>query len=230
MKILICEDEKSIRSFLKINFERNGFDVVEAETGEEAIRLTELEKPKVVVLDIMLPGISGIDVLKKLRKKHPDLGIIMLTAKGQDIDKIEGLKYGADDYVVKPFNPIEFILRTKALIRRLEDSKEEGKDKNIIKSNGFIIDKYSKTVQKDENYIELTPKEFTILRIFGENAGKAFSRDEILNLVWGYEFIGDPKIVDVNIRRLRSKIEKDASNPVYIETVWGTGYRWKKEE
>lgn len=230
MKILICEDEKSIRSFLKINFERNGFDVIEAETGEEAIRLTELEKPTVVVLDIMLPGISGIDVLKKLRKKYPDIGIIMLTAKGQDIDKIEGLKYGADDYVVKPFNPIEFILRTKALIRRLEDSKEAKNDKDVVESNGFIIDKYSKTVKKDEKYIELTPKEFTILKIFGENNGRAFSRDEILNLVWGYDFIGDPKIVDVNIRRLRSKIEKDASNPVYIETVWGTGYRWKKEE
>ena len=145
MKILICEDENSIRSFLKINFERNGFNVIEAETGEEALRLAELEKPIVVVLDVMLPGISGFEVCKKLRKKYPDIGIIMLTAKGQDIDKIEGLKYGADDYVVKPFNPIEFILRTKALIRRLEDSKESSENKNIIETNGFIIDKYSKT-------------------------------------------------------------------------------------
>ncbi|NLC66650.1 MAG: response regulator transcription factor [Clostridium sp.] len=230
MKILICEDESSIRSFLKINFERNGFNVIEAETGEEALRLTELEKPIVVVLDVMLPGISGFDVCKKLRKKYPDIGIIMLTAKGQDIDKIEGLKYGADDYVVKPFNPIEFILRTKALIRRLEDNKESSENKNIIESNGFIIDKYSKTIKKGDDYISLTPKEFTIIKIFAENQGRAFSRDEILNLVWGYEFIGDPKIVDVNIRRLRSKIEDDASEPIFIETVWGTGYRWKKDE
>jgi len=229
MKILICEDESSIRAFLKINFERNGFSVIEAGSGEEALRLTELEKPHVAVLDVMLPGIDGFEVCRRLRQTHPNIGIIMLTAKGQDFDKISGLEHGADDYVVKPFNPTEFILRTKALIRRLEDAKgieEEGK---LLVSRVFVMDKYSQTLKKEEEYIELTPKEFAIMKIFMENEGKAFSRDELLNLVWGYDFIGDPKIVDVNMRRLRSKIEDNPSEPQYIETVWGTGYRWGKE-
>lgn len=229
MKILICEDESSIRAFLKINFERNGFSVIEAGSGEEALRLTELEKPHVAVLDVMLPGIDGFEVCRRIRQTHPNIGIIMLTAKGQDLDKISGLEHGADDYVVKPFNPTEFILRTKALIRRLEDAKgieEEGK---LLVSRVFVMDKYSQTLRKGEEYIELTPKEFAIMKIFMENEGKAFSRDELLNLVWGYDFIGDPKIVDVNMRRLRSKIEDNPSEPQYIETVWGTGYRWGKE-
>lgn len=229
MKILICEDESSIRAFLKINFERNGFSVIEAGSGEEALRLTELEKPHVAVLDVMLPGMDGFEVCRRIRETHPNIGIIMLTAKGQDLDKISGLEHGADDYVVKPFNPTEFILRTKALIRRLEDAKgieEEGK---LLVSRVFTMDKYSQTLKKGEEYIELTPKEFAIMKIFLENEGKAFSRDELLNLVWGFDFIGDPKIVDVNMRRLRSKIEDNPSEPQYIETVWGTGYRWGKE-
>lgn len=229
MKILICEDEGSIRAFLKINFERNGFSVVEAESGEEALRLTELEKPHVVVLDIMLPGIDGYEVCRRLRESHPNIGIIMLTAKGQDTDKIVGLERGADDYVVKPFNPTEFILRTKALIRRLEEAKGIKDEGQLLESKGFIMDKYSQTLKKGKEFIELTPKEFAIMKIFLENEGKAFSRDELLNLVWGYDFIGDPKIVDVNMRRLRAKIEDSPSDPQFIETVWGTGYRWGKE-
>ncbi|MFH5837259.1 response regulator transcription factor [Proteiniclasticum sp. C24MP] len=229
MKILICEDESSIRAFLKINFERNGFSVIEAGSGEEALRLTELEKPHVAVLDVMLPGIDGFEVCRRLRETHPNIGIIMLTAKGQDLDKISGLEHGADDYVVKPFNPTEFILRTKALIRRLEDAKGIGEEGKLLVSRVFTMDKYSQTLRKGEEYIELTPKEFAIMKIFLENEGKAFSRDELLNLVWGYDFIGDPKIVDVNMRRLRAKIEDNPSEPQYIETVWGTGYRWGKE-
>ncbi|MGB4588547.1 MAG: response regulator transcription factor [Clostridiaceae bacterium] len=229
MKILICEDEGSIRAFLKINFERNGFSVVEAESGEEALRLTELEKPHVVVLDIMLPGIDGYEVCRRLRESHPNIGIMMLTAKGQDTDKIAGLERGADDYVVKPFNPTEFILRAKALIRRLEDAKGIKDEGQLLESKGFIMDKYSQTLKKGPEFIELTPKEFSIMKIFLENEGKAFSRDELLNLVWGYDFIGDPKIVDVNMRRLRAKIEDNPSDPQFIETVWGTGYRWGKE-
>jgi len=229
MKILICEDEGSIRAFLKINFERNGFSVVEAESGEEALRLTELEKPHVVVLDIMLPGIDGYEVCRRLRESHPNIGIIMLTAKGQDTDKIVGLERGADDYVVKPFNPTEFILRTKALIRRLEEAKGIKDEGQLLESKGFVMDKYSQTLKKGQEFIELTPKEFAIMKIFLENEGKAFYRDELLNLVWGCDFIGDPKIVDVNMRRLRAKIEDSPSDPQFIETVWGTGYRWGKE-
>jgi DNA-binding response OmpR family regulator len=228
MKILICEDESSIRAFLKINFERNGFSVVEAGSGEEALRLAELERPKVVVLDVMLPGIDGFEVCRRLREKHPEIGIIMLTAKGMDMDKITGLERGADDYVVKPFNPTEFILRTKALIRRLEEGKTVKKDEYKVESQGFVMDKYSQTIMKDSIVLDLTPKEYALMSIFLENPRKAFSRDELLNLVWGYDFIGDPKIVDVNIRRLRAKVEDNPSEPAFIETVWGTGYRWSR--
>jgi DNA-binding response OmpR family regulator len=173
----------------------------------------------------MLPGIDGFEVCRRLRATHPNIGIIMLTAKGQDGDKISGLEKGADDYVVKPFNPTEFILRTKALIRRLEEAKGIREDSQLLSSKGFTMDKYSQTLKKGEDTIELTPKEFAIMKIFLENEGKAFSRDELLNLVWGYDFVGDPKIVDVNMRRLRAKIEDNASDPQYIKT----GYRWGKE-
>ena len=226
-KILLVEDEISIRGFLKINFERSNFQVIEAGTGEEGIRKALLEKPDVAILDVMLPGIDGYQVCNELRKKFNKIGIIMLTAKGQDMDKIMGLEYGADDYIVKPFNPIEVTLRVKALLRRIQGDKEE-KNENTIEIQPFKLDLYSKTLYKNKSEIALTPKEFMLMKIFLENPGKAFSRDELLNLVWGIDFFGDSKIVDVNIRRLRAKIEDKSSEPMYIETVWGTGYRWKQ--
>ncbi|GFZ31375.1 DNA-binding response regulator [Clostridium zeae] len=226
-KILLVEDEDSIRGFLKINFERNDYKVIEANNGEEGIRLALLEKPDVAILDVMLPGIDGFKVCERLRKEYPNMGIIMLTAKGQDMDRIMGLEFGADDYVVKPFNPIEVTLRVKALLRRMDEKvdKSDG-DKLILEP--FEMNLYSQKLFKQQVEIDVTPKEFLLMKIFLENPGKAFSRDELLNLVWGVNFFGDPKIVDVNIRRLRSKIEDSASTPRYIETVWGTGYRWKK--
>lgn len=226
MKILLVEDEESIRGFLKINFQREKFNVIECENGEEGIRRAAIEKPDIAILDVMLPGIDGFTVCQQLREKFPNIGIIMLTAKGEDMDKIMGLQYGADDYVVKPFNPLEITLRVKALIRRLEDSKVE--DENTIKSEEFLLDLYSQSLFKNEIEIDVTPKEFLLMKIFLQNPGKAFTRDELLNLVWGIDFFGDPKIVDVNIRRLRAKIEEVPSKPKYIETIWGTGYRWKR--
>lgn len=226
-KILIIEDEDSIRGFIKINFLRNQFEVLEAASGEEGVRLAQLEKPDVVILDVMLPGIDGFKVCEILRKEIKGLGIIMLTARGQDMDKIMGLEYGADDYMVKPFNPMELILRVKALLRRIGNSEEDGRG-DVIESDPFKIDTVSQKAFKYQDEIDLTPKEFILLKIFMANPGKAFGRDELLNLAWGYDFFGDPKIVDVNIRRLRAKIEEDASNPSFIETVWGKGYRWKK--
>lgn len=224
-KILLVEDEVSIRGFLKINLMRNDFEVIEAGTGEDGIKMALQDKPDVAVLDVMLPGIDGFQVCNELRAKYPDLGIIMLTAKGQDMDKIMGLEYGADDYIVKPFNPLEVVLRIKAILRRIENKNEDNRDKLI---NGpFIIDLYSQKITKNGQEIDLTPKEYLIMKTFIENPNKAFSRDELLNSVWGYNYFGDPKIIDVNIRRLRAKIEKDASNPQFIETVWGIGYRWK---
>lgn len=227
--ILLVEDEESIRKFVKINLERNGFNVFEAGTGEDGIDIARKEKIDIVVLDLMLPGIDGFEVCEILRKEMPSVGIIMLSAKSQDVDKIMGLEYGTDDYMTKPFNPIELVLRIKSLSRRMEGSAEEEKDEMII-FHPFKIDSYARKFYKENDEIELTPTEYSIARLFIENPGKAFKRDEILNLVWGYDFMGDSKIVDVNIRRLRAKIEEDSSEPYYIETVWGVGYRWRDKE
>lgn len=224
-KVLLVEDEGSIRGFLKINFQRQGFEVIEADNGEDGLRLAYLEKPKFAILDVMLPGIDGFQVCQELRKTFSNMGIIMLTAKGQDMDKIMGLEFGADDYLVKPFNPSELILRVKAISRRMEETEPVNKD--LIQSGPFKLDLYSQKLFKNSDQIDVTPKEYMLFRMFIENPGKAFSRDELLNLIWGYDFVGDPKIVDVNIRRLRAKIEDNSSSPKYIETVWGTGYRWR---
>ena len=224
-KILLVEDEVSIRGFLKINLARNDFEIIEASNGEDGISKAMVEKPDVAILDVMLPGIDGFQVCNKLRSEFPNMGIIMLTAKGQDMDKIMGLEYGADDYIVKPFNPLEVVLRIKALLRRLENNTEN--KLNELVNGPFVISLYSQKITKDNVEIELTPKEYLIMKTFIENPNKAFSRDELLNKVWGYNYFGDPKIIDVNIRRLRSKIEENASTPQFIETVWGIGYRWK---
>ncbi len=226
-KILLIEDEASIRGFLKINLKRNNFDVLECDNGEEGIQIALLERPKIVILDVMLPGIDGFEVCKILREKISDIGIIMLTAKGQDMDKIIGLEYGADDYIVKPFNPMEVILRIKAILRRI--GKEE-KGNEILENGPFKIDLYSQKVSKNDVELDLTPKEYLLMKLFLENPKKAFTRDELLNILWGKNYFGDLKIIDVNIRRLRAKIENDSSAPKYIETIWGTGYRWNGKE
>ena len=227
MKILLVEDEESIRGFLRINFQREKFEVIECESGEEGIRKALIEKPDIAILDVMLPGINGFEVCQTLRNTFPNIGIIMLTAKGEDMDKIMGLQFGADDYVLKPFNPLEITLRVKALMRRIK-GEEDSEKVDSIEVDNFKLDLYSQSLYKDRIEIDVTPKEFLLMKIFMQNPGKAFTRDELLNLVWGIDFFGDPKIVDVNIRRLRAKIEDNSSKPKYIETVWGTGYRWKR--
>ncbi len=219
--ILVVEDEKSIRKFIKINLEREGFNVIESSTGEDAIEIYDNENIDLVVLDLMLPGIGGYKVCKLLRDKGDRLGIIMLTAKSQDIDKIKGLEYGADDYMTKPFNPKELVLRVESLLRRIPERKNK-----ILTFPPFSIDGYSKTFSKNNEIINLTPTEYKLMKLFLENPKRAFTRDELLDLVWGYEYVGDTKIVDVNIRRLRSKIEDHPSKPEYIKTVWGIGYKW----
>ena len=225
-KILIIEDEESIRGFLKINLKRNGYEVIEADNGELGVKLALKEKPAIIILDVMLPGIDGFKVCKIIRNEDEKVGIIMLTAKSQDLDKIMGLEYGADDYIIKPFNPMELLLRIKALLRRISDYEEK---KGIIQGK-FKLDIYAKRIFKNNKEIDLTPKEYSIIKLFIENPNKAFSRDELMDLVWGEDYIGDPKIVDVNIRRLRSKIESSSSKQGYIETIWGFGYRWRGEE
>lgn len=206
-KILIVEDEDSIRGFLKINLKRNGFEVLETDNGEEGLEILESEDPVLIILDVMLPGIDGFEVCKRAREKKDNIGIIMLTAKGQDMDKIMGLEYGADDYMVKPFNPMELLLRIKAILRRIGGNKEN----NIIRNGIFTIDSYGKKVFKGGKEIDLTPKEYSLIKLFIENPNKAFSRDELLDLVWGKDYFADSKIIDVNIRRLRSKIEDSSS-------------------
>lgn len=224
-KILIIEDEESIRGFLKINLKRNGYEVIEADNGELGVKLALKEKPAIIILDVMLPGIDGFKVCKIIRNEDEKVGIIMLTAKSQDLDKIMGLEYGADDYIIKPFNPMELLLRIKVLLRRISDYEEK---KGIIQGK-FKLDIYAKRIFKNSKEIDLTPKEYSIIKLFIENPNKAFSRDELMDLVWGEDYIGDPKIVDVNIRRLRSKIECSSLNEKFIETIWGFGYRWRDD-
>lgn len=228
-KILICDDEEHIRQFMKINLEYAGFDIVEAGTGEEALKLADEEEPSVFILDIMLPGISGYEVCDSIRKKYPKVGIIMVSAKSQDIDKILGLERGCDDYIIKPFNPQELILRVKSLMRRvnLNPAGDSGEEVKSLSDGPFTLDIYSKTFYKDDREIDVTPTEFTILEYFIKNKGKAMTRDEIMKETWGDNYSNDTKIVDVNIRRIRAKIEENPAKPEFIETVWGTGYRWK---
>lgn len=227
IKVLLVEDEDNIRQFTKINLAREGFEILEAESGEKGVELAELNKPDVAVLDIMLPGIDGFEVCKILRNKFPDIVIIMLTAKTQDNDKIEGLERGADDYLTKPFNPRELILRIKSVLRR---SPQKQNNSQIIEDETFKLDMYSRNFYKNGKEITLTPTELNIIKLLMQNPGKAITRDELMDKAWGEDFIGDAKIVDVNMRRLRSKIEEDSTHPKYIVTVWGVGYRWENKK
>lgn len=225
-KILLIEDESHIRKFVNISLKREGFQVIEADSGEKGIEEAGKESPDIVILDIMLPGIDGYEVCKFLKKNYPEMGIIMLTARAQDRDKIEGLENGADHYIVKPFNPLELIAIIKSLLRRMYIG-DNIRRKELI-SGEFKLDLNSKTLYKNDDEIELTPKEYLLMKLFMENPSKAFTRDELLDMVWGYNYIGENKIIDVNIRRIRSKIEANPSKPRYIETVWGTGYKWRE--
>ncbi len=229
MKVLLLEDEKSIRDFVRINLKREGYEVIEAGTGEEALDLADQQSDIVIaILDVMLPGIDGFEVCGQLRKRYPRLGIIMLTAKSQELDKVMGLEFGADDYVSKPFSPAELLARVKALHRRLTPIPE-AEDKNEINIAPFTLLLDERKLTRAEQEIDLTPKEFAIIKLLAENANKAISRDEILTAVWGQFFVGDLKIVDVNIRRIRQKIEDDPAHPAFLETVWGYGYLWRKD-
>ena len=223
--ILLVEDEQNIRSFLKINLKRNNYDIQEADTAEKGLEIAQNNTIDIAILDVMLPGMDGYELCHRLRDMYPSIGIIMLTAKGQDMDKVMGLEYGADDYMVKPFNPLEVVLRVKALLRRMENNLIVAT--NEIVSGNFKLDLYSKRLYKNDKEIDVTPKEYLLMKVFMTNPNRAFTRDELLDLAWGKDFFGDSKIIDVNIRRLRSKIEEYSSEPTYIETVWGIGYRWR---
>jgi DNA-binding response OmpR family regulator len=225
--VLIVEDDDNIRRFISINLANNGFVVSEAAFGEEALQSFEVSQPDVIVLDIMLPDTNGFEICQKLREKDPAVIIVFLTARGQDLDKIKGLEIGADDYIVKPFNPLELVARIKAILRRTETALKP--QRSILQSGPLRMDLNSNKLFKHDVIIELTPKEFQLIKTFLEHPETALSRNELMNLVWGEDYIGDPKTVDVHVRKLREKIEEDSSNPHWIETVWGLGYRFRKD-
>ena len=224
-KVLVLEDEENIRSFVVINLKRAGYETIEAGTGEEALALIK-EDPgiKVALLDIMLPGIDGFEVCRRIRATNAKIGIIMLTARSQEMDKVTGLMTGADDYVTKPFSPAELTARVDALFRRA--GGEEPAQAGEIVQPPFLLNTRNRTLEKNGQRIKLTQVEYSIMKVFMENPGKALSREEILDMVWGRDYFGELKIVDVNVRRLRLKIEDNVQNPTYITTVWGYGYKW----
>ena len=225
-KVLVLEDESSIRSFIVINLTRAGYDVIEAETGEMALE-TLKEHPDICValLDVMLPGIDGFEVCRRIRATNTAIGIIMLTARSQEMDKVTGRMTGADDYVTKPFSPAELTARVDALFRRAGGGIV-AENPGEIRQAPFLLNTSNRTLEKNGERVKLTQVEYSIIKMFMENPGKALSREEILDMVWGRDYFGELKIVDVNIRRLRLKIEDNAQNPTYINTVWGYGYKW----
>lgn len=229
-KILILEDEIGIRSFVSINLKREGYDVIEAGTGSEAIeKLNSEPNITVALLDIMLPDMSGVDVCRYIREKYENMGIIMLTAKAQEDDKIEGFVAGADDYMIKPFSVKELLFRVSALIRRVKKDNDTRKS-SVLDLPPFSLDINKRKLYKDGNVVDLTPTEFSIVKFLMMNASDSLSRDQILQEVWGSTELYDYKIVDVNIRRIRNKIEEDPSKPKYILTAWGYGYTFRRAD
>ena len=228
----MAEDEQTIREFVVINLKRAGYECFEASNGEEALEIYERENGNfdVAVLDIMMPGTyDGLAVCRELRKKSGSIGIIMLTARTQEMDKVTGLMMGADDYVTKPFSPSELVARVDAIYRRvaIAEMRMDNNFKEEIRSGEFSLNLRSRALMKRGKPIELTQVEFQIMEYFFSNPGAALDRTKILKHVWGESYVGEEKIVDVNIRRLRMKVEDEPSNPKHIVTVWGLGYKWE---
>ncbi|MBS7360344.1 MAG: response regulator transcription factor [Oscillospiraceae bacterium] len=230
-KVLIAEDEGAIREIISITLKRAGYDVVEAEDGQQALDLYGENNGDfdVVLLDIMMPNVDGLEVCKRLRQQSGTVGIIMLTAKTQEMDKVSGLLNGADDYITKPFSPLELMARVDSVCRRVTmsaqaNAKNTRTDKITIEP--FELNLRNRSLYKNGELIELTQVEFQIIEYFFLNAGKALSRTDILKEVWGESYYGDEKVVDVNIRRLRMKVEEQPSIPKHLVTVWGMGYKW----
>ena len=231
-KILVAEDEQAIREFVVINLKRAGYDTLEAGSGDEALRIYERENGNidVALLDIMMPGEhDGLAVCRRLREKSGSIGIILLTARTQEMDKVSGLMMGADDYVTKPFSPSELVARVDAVYRRvaLEQTRSENNFKEEIRSGEFVLNLRNRSLTKAGNPFELTQVEFQLMEYFFCNPTAALDRSDILKHVWGDAYYGEEKIVDVNIRRLRMKVEDEPSNPKHIITVWGLGYKWE---
>ncbi|MBT2623896.1 response regulator transcription factor [Bacillus sp. HU-1818] len=229
-KILVVDDEESIVTLLQYNLERSGYEVVTASDGEEALKQAETEKPDLIVLDVMLPKLDGIEVCKQLRQQKLMFPILMLTAKDEEFDKVLGLELGADDYMTKPFSPREVNARVKAILRRSEiaspsfDGRNDVKDGQLIIGDLKILPDHYEAYFKS-NQLELTPKEFELLLYLGKHKGRVLTRDLLLSAVWNYDFAGDTRIVDVHISHLRDKIETNTKKPIYIKTIRGLGYK-----
>ncbi len=229
-RILIVEDEVAIREFEVINLNRVGYTTVEAGSGEEALDIydNDSEGFDIALLDISMPGMDGFTLCKELRRRSQSLGIIMLTARTQEMDKISGLMLGADDYITKPFSPTELLARVDSLYRRVEmhNNAAAPARSDEIRLGDFTLDLRRRTLMKKDKNIELTQVEFQIMEYFFTNPDTALDRTDILNKVWGSSYYCEEKIVDVNIRRLRMKVEDEPSNPTHLVTVWGMGYKW----
>lgn len=229
-KILVAEDEDAIREFVVINLNRSGYDVFDVANGTDALEAYDTSNGEfdMALLDVMMPGMDGITLCRELRKRNSNLGIIMLTAKSQEMDKVSGLMNGADDYITKPFSPSELTARVDALYRRVSMKEvNEQSFREELRSGDFVLNLRNRTLSKNGKHIELTQVEFQIMEYFFSNPGAALSRSDILNHVWGDGFYGEEKIVDVNMRRLRMKIEEEPSSPRHIVTIWGLGYKWE---
>jgi len=231
-KILVVEDDQTLLEVLKYNLRKDGFDVVTASDGVQALDVARSEKPDLILLDIMLPKLSGLDVCRALRKEMT-VPILMLTAKGAEIDKVVGLEIGADDYVTKPFSMKELLARIRAMLRRTEMFKQEESPSaddpalQIINAGDLQIDVARHSAILGGKVLDLSPKEFDLLMFLANNRGRVFEREHLLNRVWGYDYIGDTRTVDVHVRWLRQKIEIDPSRPEYIVTVRGVGYKFE---
>ena len=227
-KILVVDDEEHIQELIKFNLEKNGYKVICADNGIDAIKLAKEQLPQLMLLDLMLPGMDGLDVCKEIRKDSnmSNMPIIMITAKGEEIDKIIGLELGADDYITKPFSVRELVARIKAILRRTTVQLVE----KTFKAGNLNIDFSKHEVFKSEIKVDLTLKEFELLEILIKNKGRVMTRDFLLDKIWGYEYVGETRTVDVHIRHLRQKIEDDDKNPRFVETIRGIGYRFNLGE
>lgn len=229
--VLVVEDNKDLLNLLKINLSDQGYEVITAEDGEMALNQFTSRNPSMIILDVMLPKLDGLEVCKRIRKENRMVPILMLTAKSEEVDKVLGLELGADDYMTKPFSIRELLARVKAIIRRLHVQEEEGKEGGkVMEFDDLVMDTAKRKVTLNGESIELTSKEYDLLKLFFSHPGKAYSREELLNTVWGYSYEGYSHTVNSHINRLRSKIEDDPSDPHYIRTVWGVGYRFADNE
>jgi two-component system, OmpR family, alkaline phosphatase synthesis response regulator PhoP len=223
-KILVVDDEEHIQELIKFNLEKNSYKVITADNGKDAFEIAKEQQPDLVLLDLMLPGMDGLEVCKAIRRENSiaSMPIIMITARGEELDKILGLELGADDYITKPFSVRELLARVKAILRRTSVKYEE----NNYKFGEITIDFQKHEIKREGEKIELTLKEFELLEILIKNKGRVMTRDFLLDKIWGYEYLGETRTVDVHVRHLRQKIERDDKNPIYIQTIRGIGYKF----